>query len=436
MTATIGYLTKRFPRLSETFILDEILGLEAAGVPLRLYAIADPGETLVQADVARVASPVVYLRSPAGREQSARRTMATFAAHARLLGRSPRRYLGVVGYIVRKRRHRSTLRHFADAGRLAVLLEAEGACHLHAAFAHDPASVAHFVHLLTGIPFSFGAHAKDIYASEPELLARKVAAASFVLTCSESAAVALRAIAGTAAARVVLARHGVDTARFAPASGEARDRPPRQPLRVLAVGRLVDKKGYPVLLEALAALDAAGRSVSCTVVGAGPAKAALEAIAARLGIASAVRFVGARTHQEVAAMYRRADVFVQASVILANGDRDGIPNSLLEAMASGLAVVASDVAGIPEVVLPGCGLLVPPGDGDALAGALRQLADDPDLRARLGSAARRHVIAHLDRSVCARAIAPLFGVGLAATGGASASIRPRDGAALAVETGP
>ena len=110
-------------------------------------------------------------------------------------------------------------------------------------------------------------------------------------------------------------------------------------------------------------------------------------------------------------MYRRADVFVQASVVLANGDRDGIPNSLLEAMASGLAVVASDVAGIPEVLLPGCGLRVAPADAAALASALGSLADDPCLRAQLGAAARRHVVAHLDRGVCARAIAPLFTAG-------------------------
>ena len=411
MTGTVGYLTKRYPRLSETFILDEILGLEAAGVPLRLYAIAHPGEECVQPDVARVASRVVYLRAPGGWRQSTRDSAATLVAHARLLGRSPRRYLGVVVYIARRRRHLSTWRHFAEAGRLALLLEADGARHVHAAFCHGPASVAHFVHLLTGLPFSFGAHAKDIYVSAPDLLARKVAAASFVLTCSESAAAEMRAISGAAAAKVVLAHHGVDTSRFAPATLEESSRVSGRPLRVLAVGRLVEKKGHAVLIEALGALVANGRAVSCAIIGSGPDLAALQAKVTRLGLSSVVRFLGARTHQEVAAMYRRADVFVQASVVLANGDRDGIPNSLLEAMASGLAVVASDVAGIPEVLLPGCGLLVAPADAAALASALGSLADDPCLRAQLGAAARRHVVGHLDRGVCARAIAPLFTAG-------------------------
>jgi len=412
MTGTVGYLTKRFPRLSETFILDEILGLEAAGVPLRLYAVAHPGEEITQPDVAKVMSPVVYLRAPGGWLQSSREVAATLVAHARLLGRDPRRYLGVVAYIARRRRHLSTVRNFAQAGRLALLLEADDARHVHAAFAHGPASVAHFVHLLTGLPFSFAAHAKDLYVSAPDLLARKVGDASFVLTCSQSAASTLAAIAGPEAAKVLLAHHGVDTTRFAPPAETAEPDPQSlqllAPLRVLAVGRLVAKKGYPVLVEALAALTAGGRPVCCTVVGAGPDRAELEAMTARLGLSPLLRFLGSRTHQQVAASYRDADVFVQASVVLANGDRDGIPNSVLEAMASGLAVVASDVAGIPEVVADGCGLLVPAGDPVALAAALDRLAGDPALRTQLGHAARDHVVSCFDRTACAKAIAPLF----------------------------
>lgn len=407
MSTTVGYLTKRFPRLSETFILDEILGLEAAGVPLRLYALAHPGEELVQPDVAKVASPLVYLHPPGGWRIRAATVGATVAAHARLLRRAPRRYLGVLGYLVWRRHHLSSARHFAEAGRLALLLEAEDAGHLHAAFAHGPASVAHFVHLLTGLPFSFGAHAKDLYLSAPELLARKVAAAEFVLVCSESAAASLRELSGSAADKIVLARHGVDTSRFSPGVlGAGRV---GAELRVLAVGRLVDKKGYPVLLRALATLVERGQPVSCCIVGAGPRRAELEATIERLGLGSTVTLPGAMTHQQIAAAYRDADVFVQSSVVLADGDRDGIPNSLLEAMASGLPSVASAVAGIPEVVRPGCGLLVPPGDADALADALARLAADPVLRHRLGTAAREQVVARLDRLTCARAIAPLFG---------------------------
>lgn len=408
---TVAYLTKRFPRLSETFVLDEILALEAAGVPLRLYAVAPAGESLEQPDVSRVKSPVVYLRGTGGRLQSVVELARTVSAHGVLMRRSPRRYAAVVAYVARKRRHLSTVRRFAEAGRLAVLIERDGATHLHAAFAHGPASTAHFVHLLTGVPFSFGGHAKDIYVSAPDLLARKIAAASFVLACSESAAGALREIGGPAAGKVVLARHGVDTRRFAPVEPSETSLPGggvRGPLRVLAVGRLVEKKGYPVLLGALAEMVRRGRLVSCEIVGSGPGRKALEEQAEALGLAAVVRFVGPRTHQQIAAAYRQADVFVQASVVVAGGDRDGIPNALLEAMASGLAVVASEVAGIPEVVTPGCGVLVPAGDPAALAAAICRLDDDSERRARLGSAARRRVVACFDRVDCARSTAQLF----------------------------
>ena len=419
MSTTVAYLTKRFPRLSETFILEEIIGLEDAGVPLRLYAIADPREGLVQPDVTRVVSPVTYLRSPGGARDRARVAGATIAAHSRLLARDPRRYLRIVAYIARERRHLSTMINFAQAGRLTLLVEADGARHVHAAFAHGPASVAHFVHLLSDMPYSFSAHAKDIYVSSADLLARKIRDASFVLTCSRSAHDAMTEIAGGDAAKILLAPHGVNTERFAPAPTPRDD----EGLRILAVGRLVPKKGYPVLLEALGQLVAQGRAVTCTIVGAGPEREDLESLASRLGISHHVHFLGALAATAVAASYHEADVFVQASVVMANGDRDGIPNSLLEAMASGVAVAASDVAGIPEVVTPECGLLVAPGDPAALAEALGRLQDEPELRARLSAAGRRRMIDSFDRRTCTGAIAPLFQPTPLVTGPAGGSAR-------------
>ena len=396
-TATVAYLTKRFPRLSETFILDEILALEAAGVPLRLYAIAHPQETVLQPDVARVGSSVTYLHAPTPSERS-RFWLKTLAAHLDLMVQRPVRYLSVVVYVAVKRHHLSTVRHFVEAGLLARHLKADNARHLHAAFAHGPASVAHFVHLLTGIPFSFAAHAKDLHLSAPDLLARKVAAASFVLVCSESAAQSLRAISGPHSGKILLSYHGVDLDRFQKATQAAVD-DSRQPLRLLAVGRLVDKKGYPILLEALASVIASGRRLTCDVVGAGPRRVEIEQTIARLGLDRSVRLLGATTQTELAQSYARADAFVQASVVLADGDRDGIPNAVLEAMASGLPVLATRAGGIPEVVHDGItGLLAPAGDSQALAAKLCQLADEPALRDRLGSAARAYIEEHFNRS--------------------------------------
>ncbi len=412
MTSSVAYLTKRFPRLSETFILDEILGLESAGVPLRLYAIADPHEELVQPDVARVASPVVYLQDASCARSRFVQFRETSAAHLRLCGESPRRYFAILGHLVwhRRRQLKSSLKNFSLAGRLAWILRKDDTRHLHAAFAHGPASIAHLVHLLTGIPFSFSAHAKDIYVSDPQLLAQRLRDACFVLSCSESARSALTSLDGADSAKVILAHHGVDTSRFTSSIPTVSPKVDDTPLRVLAVGRLVAKKGYPTLFEAIKRMSDTGRPVRCTIVGEGADRTHLEELVRNLGISPVVDFVGSQTHPEVAAWFHRADVFVQASVVLANGDRDGIPNSLLEAMASGLAVVASEVAGIPEVVTRDCGILVAPGDVDALAGALEQLRADSALRNRLGSRAREHVRENFDRTACALRIAPLFGV--------------------------
>ncbi len=414
LTRTIAYVTKAFPRASETFILDEILGLEASGIRLALFAMSDPAEPMVQPDVARVASTVTYLR-PSGKWAARRRTVGNVAVHLGLAARHPRRYARALGRLVSGSDRRTAARHFLDAGRLALHLRRSGAGHIHAAFAHTPASVGYYAHILTGLPFSFAGHAKDLYRSNAHNLGRRAREARLVLACSASARRAVLDKAGPEVP-VVLARHGVDVERFSPSPSPSPSRPaaPGGPegeraLRVLAVGRLVPKKGYPDLLEAVALVSRTGRLVRCDIVGDGELETGLRADIERLGLAGVVRLVGERTHQELAAAYRQADVFVQASVVLADGDRDGIPNTLLEAMASATAVVATDVAGIPEVVVDSeNGLLVPPRDPKALADAVLRLADDPRLRARLGNAARGEVLARHDRRQCVQRVSELL----------------------------
>ncbi|MHB8959105.1 MAG: glycosyltransferase [Candidatus Limnocylindrales bacterium] len=415
MSGAVGYLTKRFPRLSETFILDEILGLERCGVPLRLYAMGHPRERIVQPDAERVRSQVRYLHGTGGARAWVTAARGMVAANAGFARRHPRRYATVLAGALAERPSRPTVKRFAEAVYLAGLLERDGVRHLHAAFAHGPAEVARLVHQLSGIPYSFGGHAKDLYLTDPAVLAQRVADARFALVCSESAAEHLRKAAGDASAKVVLAPHGVDTARFRPPSGTRRFERAVAPgpgsLRLLAVGRLVEKKGYPVLLRAIDRARDAGYPITLTAIGDGAQLPDLRALAAELRLGDAIRFVGPRTHQEVAAAYLEADAFAQASVVLADGDRDGIPNSLLEAMASGLAVIATRTGGIPEVIVDGeSGLLAAPGDVESLARQLMRIAADGDLRQRLGMRARATVVERFDRSGLIRTISPLFEV--------------------------
>ncbi len=417
MSAGIAYLTKRFPRLSETFILDEILGLQAEGVPLRVFAMADPQEPVIQPDVERVQGPVRYLHGRGGWRDRIRNGARAAIAHGRRFGRTPARYAAVLLRAEAERPGLASIRRFNEAILLADQVEADESTHLHAAFAHGPAEVARLVHRLTGISYSFSAHAKDLYLTRPAALARRVRDAQFVLVCSSAAADHLRQIAAELAgpehaAKIVLAPHGVDTARFRPLTAGQLPGVSVQPcgtLHVLAVGRLVEKKGYPVLLEALARARSQGHEIDLTVIGGGALLPALRADAERLGVAGAVRFLGPRNQHEVVAAYRGADLFAQASVVLPDGDRDGIPNSVLEAMASGLPVVATEAGGIPEVVAHGeCGLLAAPGDALALAAHFTTLARDPQMRHRLGRGARARVVESFDRHSKIRAIAPLF----------------------------
>lgn len=410
---TLTYLTKRFPRLSETFILDEIIGLENEGLPLRLYSIGDPSEKLTQGEVAKVKSSVSYIYPPGGGTTSIRTAWAIARSNASVLRRHPKNYLRTLIYVARKRRSMSTVKHLVEAGRLADLAEMDRSRHVHAAFAHGPASVAHFVHLITGIPFSFSAHAKDIYTSAPDLLARKMAAASFVLVCSESAKAELEHIAAAhpvggvrlkARQHIHLEPHGVNLDRFSSDRGK---RPQR--VQILAVGRLVPKKGYPLLLEALAKVTSENLDFHCKIVGGGALKDELIQRAIDLGIKDLVEFVGACTQSEIVEHYRESDLFVQASQVMADGDRDGIPNSLMEAMASGLPVVATSVGGIPEVVRDNIsGLICHNNESEELAKALRQLIENPDLRETLGQNAKKQMSVEMSRTACIAKVAKYF----------------------------
>lgn len=394
---------KGYPRLSETFIAQELLGLERAGFRLRIVSLRHPTDRARHPVHDEIRAPVLYL--PEYLYQEPRRVLRGLARALRRpgFGRAARAFLADL----RRDPTPNRARRFGQALVLAAEAPAEEFW-LHAHFAHTPASVARYAALLLGRPFTVSAHAKDIWTSADWDLAEKLRAARWTVTCTETGRAHLAGLAPGAA--VHLSHHGLDLARFPPFDGRrpARDgRDPADPVRLLTIGRAVPKKGFDLLLEALARLP--GLHWRLDHIGGGGELAALKAQAARLGIADRIAWHGARPQGEVLAACRAADVFVLASRQTADGDRDGLPNVIVEAASQGLACLGTAISGLPEFIAPEeTGLLVPPEDPAALAAALARLIGDPALRARLGTAAAARVRAEFDMQPGIRRLARLF----------------------------
>jgi glycosyltransferase involved in cell wall biosynthesis len=279
--------------------------------------------------------------------------------------------------------------------------------HLHAHFCHTPASVALFASELSGLPFSFTAHAKDIYTSDPSQLARKMASARFIVTCTRYNAQYLGRIAADAGISTPIHTiyHGIDVDffKFAPPAKNA------PPYEILSVGRLVPKKGYEDLLAALELLDRSGLDFRFTHIGSGEIEPQIKDLVRRLGLGHRVRMLGTLSHEEVISYYRNADCFALACKVALNGDRDGIPNVLVEAMAVGLPVVATRVSAIPELVEDGVtGTLVEPDNPRAMAEAIGGLLRRPAEARSLVERARARVEQDFDNKQCVMRLHSLF----------------------------
>ncbi len=384
----IAYVLKRYPRLTETFILNEIRAMERLGVQLHIFSLLPPEPPPHHPMVAEVRAPV---HAPAIGLAARLREIAR--AHAATLAAAPWRYARAFGTALRRTltsRHPLSLwRQFARAGIVADTCRRAGLVHIHAHFANAPTAVAHFAHLMSGIPFSFTAHAKDIYLSRPAVLRRHLQAAEFTATCTGYNAEHLRRLAPQVDPRKIrLVYHGIDLGAFAASPSGRRSGSAGRP-RVLAVGRLVPKKGHEDLIAACAALRDQGVDFDCEIVGSGPLHDALSAEIRRHDLEDRVALRGSMTHAKLIDLYRRASLFVLAPRIAEDGDRDGIPNVIAEAMAVGVPVVATDVSGIPELVRhEQTGLLAPSRDPAALAVAMQRLLQDRALAERLAATAR------------------------------------------------
>jgi glycosyltransferase involved in cell wall biosynthesis len=426
--AELAYLLKGYPRLSETFIASEIHRLEQLGVDVRLFVLKPADEDVHHPVVDRIRAVPRYLPDATSlREEPFPRWLAhNLPRFTPALGRVARRRPGglaraaaaAAAQSVRARRsfwsapRKLYVKELLRASALAdALLEEPEIRHLHAHFAHGTTTVAWLASTITGIPFSFTGHAKDIYSpslNPAGLLRRKLAAARFAVTCTEANRRHLAALAPGAAVHRVYHGLNADFSRLVARNGC----PPAlgEQLRLLAVGRLVPKKGFDVLLRACALVAAERADVELDIAGeSGEQEPELRPLVEEVGLGGRVRFRGALGQSELFDLYRRTSVLCAPSRVLSDGDRDGIPNVLVEAMACGLPVVATSISGIPELVEDGVnGLLVSPDDPHELAAAILRIAADPELARRLGSGGRVTVAERFDGERLAADLVRLF----------------------------
>ena len=372
---TIALILKGYPRLSETFIAQEILQLERRGLRLLIVSLRHPTDRQHHPIHAEIGAAVNYL--PEYLHQEPRRMLRAALAVWRRpgFGAALRCWLRDL----RRDPSRNRVRRFGQALVLAHELP-PSIRQLYAHFIHTPASVTRYAALINGLPWAASAHAKDIWTLPAWELREKLAELQWLVTCTRANCDYLRALS-PAPERVALVYHGLDFERFPPPNPGATAPVPRDgtraPARLISVGRAVPKKGYAQLLEALARLPAE-LQWQFTHIGGGELRDSLRQQAERLGIGARIRWLGALPQQQVLAEYRQADLFLLASQVVADGDRDGLPNVLMEAQSQRLCCLATRVSGIPELILDGeTGVLVPAADPAALIRAperRRQLA--------------------------------------------------------------
>lgn len=390
----IGYVVKRYPRYSETFIVNEILAHEAAGLKIDIFALRPPCDTHFQNIISQVRASVIYIHKPIqGRNSdflnSTNPTAASyFWAELQALGQIIPDFWQKLPFA--QGEAASTV---YQGLWLAREIRLRNITHLHAHFGSVATGVARLAAHFADIPYSFTAHAKDIFhdSVDPEDLGRKLRDAKAVVTVSDYNVQYLRENYGKLADSVQRIYNGLDLSRLPYLS------PKNRPPQIISVGRLVEKKGLSVLIEACDFLQQWGVSFNCQIVGTGSLENELERQIEQLGLRGKVALIGARPQNEVFQLLQGAAVFVAPYIIGKDGNRDGLPTVLLESIALGTPCVATDVTGIPELIHDGeTGLIVPQNDPKQLALALQKMLEDADLRVDCATAARKLLESNFD----------------------------------------
>lgn len=409
MTAVpVAFVLKGYPRLSETFIAQEIAALEALGLEILIVSLRHPTDKKRHALNDRIKAPLLYL--PEYLYQEPLRVLRGWWRARRLPGYTETLRLWWRDLLRDPSPNRG--RRLGQALVLAAELPPRYR-HIHAHFVHTPGSVARYAAHLLGLPWTASAHARDLWTTPAWEKQEKFADCQWAVTCNAHNIAHLRSI--NAAAKVSLVYHGIDTSRFPPPperivqpgnDGSRAD----TPLRLVSVGRAVAKKGYDTLLDALALLPP-GLHWRLEHIGGGPLLPQLRQQAEKLGLAERITWRGAQAQEAVIAAYRAADLFVLASRQDQDGDMDGLPNVLMEAQSQGLACLATHISAIPELIEPErTGLLVPPEDPAALAAALRRLIEQPALRQALGTAGAERVRSQFSMQAGIAELARRFGL--------------------------
>jgi colanic acid/amylovoran biosynthesis glycosyltransferase len=386
---TLAYIIGTYPQLTTTFIDREIKALQRNGVDLRVLSIRRPSIRLSD-DQKRLQRDVRYMFPIPWKE--------LIRAHIWYgLRRKPLTYFATLFFLLSRahpniRARGKTLLHFVEGVYAAYLLRDTSCDHIHAHFIDRAAVVALIVSRLHGIPYSVTAHANDIYTN-PILIHEKLSEAKFISTCTAyNKAYLSRTGKNGTDAKLHCIHHGLDFHEYQVDISKSEGDP-----LICAIGQLKEKKGFSYLIKACRILKDKGYEFRCQIIGAGPLQSALESLLRELSLEDRVVLRGMLPHEQVIEEYKKSTIFVLPCITGSDGDRDGIPNVILEAMAMKLPVVSTDHSGIPEVVVNGQnGLLVPPADEIALSEALAILLDDPDLRQRFGERGREMVTKNFD----------------------------------------
>ena len=412
----IGYLLRSYPRLSQTFILNEILALEKIGVAIQIFALTNPHEKVVQMQVDQVQAPVHYL----DKVMQARPWKPIVREHLEVAGPHFPRYLRAISYIAT---HPKIDQGYTASNRWECFLQAvhlihvlileerrtgKKLDHVHAHFAHDPALIAYLVNCITGIPFSFTAHARDLYQVPEDVLTDRIHQASAVITCCGANIEYLNQIASSEKSKFSLIYHGVNLKDFQSATSIGTTIRSEIPI-ILSVGRLVEKKGFQDLFQALLMVKERGQRFRCTIYGDGPLSQQLKAWIDEHGMADDILLMGDRSQHELIPIFQTATFFALTPVQTDDGDRDGIPNVLVEAMAVGLPVITTAVAGIPELVdHDQNGFLYQQHDVEGISSGITELLRNAEKRRQLGDAASKKVTEQFDITLAANRLKALF----------------------------